>query len=163
MLKVQFGRFTLFTGFTAFIIPLFCMFLSCRKQKFANRIQKICLIIYIALIIILTLFRNPSAEAKHLNLQPFWSYHQFDQADVRWQVYLNVFLFIPFGFLFSYTFNTGLAVTVIAGLLLSAGIEATQFFFSLGLCEVDDVLHNSLGTLIGYFYFRLVSSLRIKR
>ena len=29
-----------------------------------------------------------------LSLLPFWSYAEFEHADIRWQVYMNVFLFI---------------------------------------------------------------------
>ena len=38
---------------------------------------------------------------------------------------------------------------MIAGLLLSAGIEYIQYRFALGVAETDDVICNTLGTVIG--------------
>ena len=35
------------------------------------------------------------------------------------------------------------------GLLLSAGIEYTQYRFALGVAETDDVICNTLGVFIG--------------
>ena len=40
------------------------------------------------------------------------------------------------------------------GLLLSAEIELTQFVFRLGVCELDDVLNNTIGAAIGSLLFK---------
>lgn len=32
----------------------------------------------------------------------------------------------------------------------SLSIELIQYWFGLGVCEMDDVLHNTLGVLAGY-------------
>jgi glycopeptide antibiotics resistance protein len=32
---------------------------------------------------------------------------------------------------------------------LSAGIEFLQYHFCLGRCEIDDVIHNTAGALLG--------------
>jgi len=39
---------------------------------------------------------------------------------------------------------------LLIGLFLSVGIEALQFFLKKGFPEVDDVIHNTLGCMIGY-------------
>ena len=39
---------------------------------------------------------------------------------------------------------------MVVGLLISVVIEVLQFVFKRGLCEVDDVIHNVLGCMIGY-------------
>jgi len=36
---------------------------------------------------------------------------------------------------------------------LSFFIEGLQYFFGLGLCELDDVIGNSLGAWLGWFCF----------
>ena len=56
---------------------------------------------------------------------------------------LNILLFIPLGLLL------GRKQAIAIGLLLSAGIELTQFVFRLGVCELDDVLNNTIGTAVG--------------
>ena len=41
----------------------------------------------------------------------------------------------------------------ISGSCLSGIIEASQFAFCKGLCETDDVMHNSVGAFLGYLGF----------
>ena len=60
----------------------------------------------------------------------------------------NILLFIPLGFLI------GGKREIIAGLLLSIGIELTQYIAVLGYCELDDVLNNTIGAAIGSLLFK---------
>ena len=39
--------------------------------------------------------------------------------------------------------------TIGLGCLISMSIEALQYIFKHGFCEVDDVIHNTLGCAIG--------------
>ena len=39
---------------------------------------------------------------------------------------------------------------------MSMSIEALQFFFHKGVSEVDDIMHNTLGCVIGYGVFSLI-------
>lgn len=102
-------------------------------------------------------FRFPDAIAQ-LNLAPFWSYAKFDQADIRWQVYMNVFLFIPFGFMLPWASERlqKLWKVLIIAAVFSVLTEVAQYVFRIGLCETDDVIHNTLGAVIGYGYWRLL-------
>lgn len=58
-------------------------------------------------------------------------------------IWLNILLFIPLGLLI------GGWKGVLIGFLLSCGIELFQYFGRLGYCELDDVLHNTIGAGIG--------------
>lgn len=60
----------------------------------------------------------------------------------------NILLFIPLGFLI------GGKRGIVAGALLSIGIELTQYIFRLGYCELDDVLNNTIGAAIGSLLFK---------
>lgn len=64
------------------------------------------------------------------------------------QYLLNILFFIPYGLLFPWKDNWKW-VFVIA-LVLSVFIELSQFIFNLGWCEVDDVISNTLGAMIGW-------------
>ena len=61
-------------------------------------------------------------------------------------------LFMPLGFLFLAASKKG----VLLGFLLSVVIEITQYIEILGYCEIDDVLDNTVGTVVGYVTYRLV-------
>ena len=67
----------------------------------------------------------------------------------------NLILFIPFGFLLcGATDQPRTARILLFGFLLSLAIELCQLFFRLGWFEVDDILHNVLGTYLGICLYR---------
>ena len=75
---------------------------------------------------------------------------------------MNVFLFFPFGFLLPFAAKRNFPQSLLIGFLFSVGIEAAQYFFCLGMCEFDDVFHNSMGTALGYGYWKALSWVEAK-
>ena len=71
------------------------------------------------------------------------------------QISLNILLFIPFGFLLpiiSERFKS-LWYTIVTEFIFSAGIKTMQYITGRGLTEVDDVINNTVGTLVGYILY----------
>ena len=71
------------------------------------------------------------------------------------QIFLNILLFVPFGFLLpmiSKRFQNLLLITV-TGFVFSAGIETMQYITGRGLTEVDDVINNTVGAVVGYILY----------
>ena len=100
------------------------------------------------------LFRESGAEY-HINLIPLISYFDYGENSYFMEKavlnLLNVALFIPIGFLLgcgfrNMTWKSALAI----GTMLSVFIELLQLISRRGLCEVDDVIHNVVGCMIGY-------------
>lgn len=60
----------------------------------------------------------------------------------------NILFFIPYGLLFPWKDNW--KRVFVTALVLSVSIELSQFIFNLGWCEVDDVISNTLGAMIGW-------------
>ena len=75
---------------------------------------------YLGVILWFTLRRVPTAEQR-IHLTPLWTLRFWDQADMRWQSYMNVFLFLPLGFLLPWTLNRPLWQTLLIGLALFFG------------------------------------------
>ena len=77
------------------------------------------------------------------------------QPELYREMLMNIFLFFPLGLTLSNAlprrWNCWLRiiVTVLAGCVLSAGIEYAQYRFALGMAETDDVLCNTLGAFLG--------------
>ena len=77
------------------------------------------------------------------------------QPELYREMLMNVFLFFPLGLSLSNALPrkwhrwSRIALTTLAGCILSAGIEYTQYRYALGTAEVDDVICNTLGTFIG--------------
>lgn len=91
-------------------------------------------------------------------LTPFASYYAAlhgGSKELYRTNFMNAVLFYPAGLLacellprrWHWLWKAMLVAAVFA--LVSAGIEFTQYRFGLGLAEVDDVIHNALGTLLG--------------
>ena len=113
--------------------------------------RKVLVTLYILIILWITLFsREPGTVRVFKGL--FWEARMSYWGDIA----LNILLFIPLGFL------VGDKRTILIGLLLSAGIELTQYVLKLGVCEVDDVLNNTIGTAIGFSLYSLFFVLFMK-
>lgn len=109
----------------------------------------ILLIIYVIIILSNTLlFRHPF-EGNHLNMNLFWSYKVLKDQWI--QMAENVLLFIPLGILLSILIKQKWLVFLI-GFVFSSMIEFLQYILKLGLCELDDIFHNSLGLVIGIIF-----------
>ena len=67
----------------------------------------------------------------------------------------NLILFMPFGFLlYAVTDRPRTSRILLLGFALSLAIELCQMLFHLGWFEVDDILHNVLGTYLGICLYR---------
>ncbi|AOM83069.1 VanZ family protein [Salisediminibacterium beveridgei] len=75
----------------------------------------------------------------------------------------NILMFVPFGMLFPFVVSAfskkqlSIWQIIVASALLSLFIEVNQFLFTLRVANVDDVILNSLGGMIGavvYFIFK---------
>ena len=73
------------------------------------------------------------------------------------QVYLNIMLFVPMGYLLPYVFNwfrAGARIRpVVACFVLSLVTENLQLIFRRGFYDLDDLLSNTLGGFIGQLLF----------
>ena len=86
----------------------------------------------------------------------------YDRPDLLIENIMNTIVFIPVGMILgsllrvkgSWTSQATKSITWLVALLIGCSIsitvEALQFFFMRGFSEVDDVMHNTLGCLIGW-------------
>ena len=64
---------------------------------------------------------------------------------------MNIALGIPVGFLLSFIFtHRSWWKAALVGFIFSSVIELSQLLLKCGLCEFDDVFHNTLGCVISY-------------
>ena len=77
----------------------------------------------------------------------------------------NVIAFMPFGFLLPPLMNykTNWFVTTIWAFLFSLFAETIQLFFRLGSFDVDDMLLNTVGGLLGYIICILLKGTKGKK
>lgn len=113
------------------------------------------LVEYLILLLYLTVFvRNVQAEWTY-NISPFWSYQAIREGrdDILVQVIMNVLAFIPIGLLLDTFKGMKWWHILLIGLCFSLLIELLQLVLKRGLTEIDDVVHNGVGCMIGYWVF----------
>ncbi len=105
------------------------------------------------------IFRSVMSDRKY-DFTPFWSYRAIlygSEPQLLTENIMNMVVFVPVGLLAGVTFRRMTwKKIIIVGLCLSLGIEALQFVFKKGFSEVDDVMHNTFGCLMGYVIWLLL-------
>ena len=104
----------------------------------AQIIKWILAVIVVTVILYITVFCR-SIGTEHIFRLLFWELKNGYWKDIG----LNILLFVPFGVVI------GGRKGILAGFILSFIIEVIQYVFCLGYCEMDDVLNNTIGVLIG--------------
>lgn len=140
------------------LLSVFCLglviFIAWKGLKTGIRYSATLLLVeYIFLLFCSTVFFRTTSELRKYDFQPFWSYKaiQDGREDLLAENIMNVVVFIPVGLLLGIAFKqmTWLKVLLI-GCGISVTIESLQFFFMRGFSELDDVIHNTVGCLIGF-------------
>ena len=133
------------------------------------------LIAYSAILIRIVVFKIGVIKIGHLrfkftdrvigkpNFLPFRTILPYLRGEHGWFIAVinlvgNIALFVPIGFLtpFVYlkmTWQKSLMLAVAAGLAIE-GIEAV---FHIGIFDIDDVILNALGVMIGYWVFAMLT------
>ena len=108
--------------------------------------------IYVAFILLVTLFVREIGAGGRLAWVPLWSWREVifhHNLQLFWQILLNILLFMPLGVLLALDKGRSLRKILGLGAVLSLTIELSQLIFKLGLFEWDDILHNALGCVLG--------------
>lgn len=114
---------------------------------------------YVLFLLWLTIFsREPRVGERVFKWELFWSFRAWIAGEPNGktesiQNINNILVFIPFGALFLGKRWRTLILTVI---LFSSAIEAVQYAANFGWCEIDDVISNALGAMIGFGLYRWI-------
>lgn len=134
------------------LLSVFCLgtvlLIVIKGKKCFRGVCKLLFYEYIFLVYSSTVFfREPNEEIKFM-LSPFWSYQD---PEIVLQIVMNVVVFVPIGFLLGCAFTrmTWWKAFIIGG-GISFFIELFQYLLKRGLSETDDIIHNTLGCMIGY-------------
>lgn len=114
---------------------------------------------YLLLLCSTVIFRETKPTLQY-GLHPFWHYEAFRQGRLLLlpELVMNVLAFIPIGFAFCLIFRRIRWWQVaMCGMGLSIGIEFLQWVFKRGCADIDDVIHNTLGCIIGCCLYVVVS------
>ncbi|HBG5345866.1 TPA: VanZ family protein [Clostridioides difficile] len=135
------------------------------SKKSENLLLSIIYIIFFAYILMtirIILFRDVPIYAifkgtfRYVNLIPFYTIYQFitdsniDFMRATVNIIENIGIFIPMGFFSPIVFkNSNKRTIIIAIILVSLVFESIQYILALGSSDIDDIILNLLGGIIG--------------
>ncbi len=113
----------------------------------------------------LELLSNNRPDYRSTNLVPFRTIRSYltGNADISRTVILNnvlgnIGLFIPLGiYLQLFKRNKRIPASFLTILIISLSVEIIQFIFAIGAADVDDILLNCMGGIIGILCYRLLT------
>jgi len=115
-------------------------------------------LIIISSLLPLDIFLHPQTEVNVVPLVSIWrSLTDAPGSDPLRTHVLNLLLYVPFGSFVEARTRRPVLVVWAIGLMVSAGVESFQYTFLEGrTTDVDDILLNGLGALVGGLLARLV-------
>jgi len=151
------------------LLSVFCIglvvFSAWKGLKTGLRYSAILLLVeYVFLLFCSTIIFRTTGEIRQYDFHPFWSYKAIQEGseDLLAENIMNVVVFVPVGLMLGSLLRvkgsstseatksmTWLMVAII-GCGISITIESLQFIFMRGFSELDDVMHNTLGCIVGY-------------
>lgn len=138
-----------------------------RSESFQFFALKSVMYIYVSMVLFVTLMPFPipfygknNLIMETVNLVPFRDLMKQYNGSVR-EIFLNIIMLVPFGFLLPMIKKNGLLSTVAFGFLLSLSIESMQlasaWWGSLHsrTFDVTDLFTNTFGALVGYCLYKI--------
>ena len=131
-----------------------------------QRVVTVLFVTYCLFLLWLTIFsRQPRMGERVFKWQLLWSYRAWIAGEPYGksesiQNINNILAFVPFGLFFPKKNTIGVAIIV--ALVFSSAIEIVQFVVNLGWCEIDDVICNTLGTVLGWLLWIGIKRMREK-
>lgn len=133
-------------------------------EKIGTVVIWVAFVLYLVFLLKLLLFSRAPGSERSLNLIPFATISDYlfsGSAAVKrfaiGNVIGNVVAFVPLGaFLPLLRHRTGIGTNLLVVVCASVAVEIVQGVFGLGASDIDDVILNTLGGLVGVLFFTLL-------
>lgn len=125
-----------------------------------NKGMLVLFVLYLAAVSYITIFNREEGHSQAILLR----FDQLQEAirkssfEPLRHAFLNALLFVPLGFLFPMLNRDSLARLLYVapmGLMLSTSIEAVQMFLRIGQCDLEDIISNTLGSVLGLILYKV--------
>lgn len=147
------------------------------KRRIIRSVSRICFVIYMALLVYFLLLsdgfgRGEGYENYRYNLVPFQEimrfikyYEYIDFPSVVINLLGNIVAFMPFGALIRWVVNrkTRWYQATAYTFLFSLCVELLQLVAKVGVFDVDDLMLNTLGGLMGFWVYYLLLLINRRR
>ena len=143
--------------------------MSKKKAKIIRAFGKVLFVLYIAFLIYFLFLaewygREGVAEEYRYNLELFKEIRRFltyrEQLGM-FAVFANILIFVPYGFFISMASKSrGFFKTLFYSMGLSLIVEIIQLITRVGSFDVDDILLNTIGGVLGFIIFAVCNRIR---
>lgn len=146
------------------------------KQKTGTVILFVLFAIYLIVLLKITIFRHPDMISnllnnelygvRSLNLIPFATVAEYALFISNGNIFIglsnifgNLIIFLPLGYMTALLFPKmrKAARILLLAMALSVVIEGSQYIFASGQTDIDDVILNTLGGMVGYWIYLLTA------
>ncbi|MDD6551000.1 MAG: VanZ family protein [Lachnospiraceae bacterium] len=148
-----------------------------RREGLKQVLGAILFVVYLIVLVYLLFFAESygrtSVTEMRYNFIPFHEIKRYLTNIDRigpWLVFINVFgnilIFLPFGYLVSFFWRKKRFIAMkvfFLSMIFSCAIELAQLLTRVGSCDVDDVILNTTGGLIGSLLYLLFRHCRRKK
>lgn len=139
------------------------LILATPGRKISDRIALALLAAYLTLVFASTVLFRAEIQPSANNIIPFSTWQQAfstQNTQLTLQNIENIALFLPAGIALGWLCRDAepleCLIAYIGVMLFSLSIEALQFHYSIGMSDIDDVINNCLGLIIGYVIIRFL-------
>lgn len=117
-----------------------------------------CLLLIMLFFYLLTVYTSTVLARKKIlydivQLKPFWSWNRALLGSIRGieQIIENIIMLMPIGFIMPFLIvqKHYIIKTVLIGFMFSVIIEVSQYVVHVGVFEIDDMINNTLGVIVG--------------
>lgn len=147
--------------------------MSTKKAKVVRAFGKVLFILYVGFLIYFLFVaewygRTEISEQYRYNLELFKEIKRFITYRQQLGTFVvaanllgNILIFVPYGFFVSMAGRTrGFFKTFFFSMFLSLAVETVQLIARVGSFDVDDILLNTIGGVLGYILFVLCNGIR---
>lgn len=146
-----------------------------KKAKIIRAFGKVLFLLYVGFLIYFLFVaewygRTEIAEDYRYNLELFKEIRRFITYREQLGTFTvlanlagNILIFVPYGFFISMASRSrGFFKTLFCSMGLSLAVEIVQLFTRVGSFDVDDILLNTIGGVLGYISFVICNGIRRK-
>lgn len=153
--------------FTLTVLLLMLLFVqSARAQKRRNPgiyryTLRLTAFIYLCGVVYFTAIRGPRTNLGgarlRIMLPILWIIRDRRYINNAIVHFLNILMFVPFGYLLPQFRRLSWRRVVLSGFLFSLLIETSQLIFRFGVFQTDDLIDNTLGAGLGYLLYYILN------
>ena len=113
--------------------------------------------------IIMTIIGGPITHIDAVNLLPFHNIREnleYGRKPISWDMLNNMVMFVPIGIIYCYyQKNFSVFKAIVLSFSTTLFIECAQFVLKTGVVDIDDLIVNTLGGLIGILLYIVLREL----